>query len=117
MAIPTQCQLWQKEQVTNEDIQLSSHFEHLNTFEEDTHGVRRLLRCRECGQLYFYEFYEWVDWTGGDDSSISLLLPIQSEEEASKLANMATSELLQLSPHLRRDWPAEASKPMFRWIK
>lgn len=117
MMIPTQCKLWQEERVTSEDIQLGSRFEILNTFEDDSHLMRHLLRCRDCGQLYFYEFYEWIDWSGGNDPQYRTFLPIESEEEASKLAKMAPSELLQFSPRLQSDWPADAERPSIQWIK
>lgn len=115
--IPVQCHLWQKEQVTSEDIQLSSHFELRDTFEEDSHLVRRLLRCKDCGQLYFYEFYEWIDWVAGNDPQYSTFLPVESEEEARKLAKKAPSELLQFYPRLQKDWPADAERPTIRWVK
>jgi hypothetical protein len=117
MLIPTQCQLWQKEQVTSEDIRLSSRFEILNTFEDDSHLVRHLLRCRDCGQLYFYEFYEWIDWIGGNDPQYHTFLPIESDGEARKLAKMTSGELLQFYPRLQKDWPADAERPTIRWVK
>ena len=126
MMIPTQCQLWQKEQVTSEDIQLGSHFEILNTFEDSSHLTRLLLRCRDCGQLYFYEFYEEIDWEGGNDPHYLTFLPIESEEEARRLAKMAPVssvagmapiELLQLYPRLQGAWPADAERLTIRWIK
>ncbi len=117
MAIPAQCQLWQKEQLTSEDIQINSHFDILNTFEDDDHLIRRLLRCKDCGQLYFYEFYEEIDWEGGNDPQYRTYIPIESEEEASRLAQKSPLELLSLHPRLQRDWPADAEKPKIRWIR
>lgn len=117
MTIPSQCQLWQKEQVTSEDLQLSSRLEIIKTFEDDSHLKRHLLRCRDCGQLYFYEFYEWIDWVGGNDPQYRTFLPIKSEEEANKLAKMTPSELLQWYPRLQYDWPADAERPSIRWIR
>lgn len=117
MMIPTQCQLWQKEQVASEDIQLRSRFEILTTFEEDSHLIRRLLRCRDCGQFYFHEFYEWIDWEGGNDPQYTTYLPVESDEEAGKLAKMTPSQLLDLYPRLQKDWPADAKKPTIRWVK
>jgi len=114
MMIPTQCHLWQKEQVTAADLlPLDSHFEVLNTFEDDIHFVRHLLRCKDCGQLYFHDFYEWINWTGGDDSAISAFFPVESEEEARRLSQMTTLDLLQLSPHLLHGSP----EGVIRWIR
>ena len=55
--IPTQCHLWQTENFSSQDLSLEN-FELLETFADDSHFWRYLLKCKECGQLYFYEFYE-----------------------------------------------------------
>lgn len=115
MMIPTQCRLWQMEQVTSEDIQLSKHFEKLATFEDDSHLIRSLLRCKECQQLYFYEFYEWIDWVSGNDPQYRTFLPIESEEEAQRLARMSPTELLGCYPRLQVDWPADEKRPAIHW--
>lgn len=39
----------------------------VKSFEDKSHLVRALLRCRDCGQLYFYEWCEEIDWVNGDD--------------------------------------------------
>lgn len=113
MMIPTQCQLWHKEHLTNEDIQIDRHFECVNTFGEGTHEVKRLLRCKDCDQLYMYEYYEWIDWIAGDDPSMCLFLPVESEEEARRVATLPTADLLRLEPHVRGDWPERT----IRWVR
>ncbi len=115
MVTPTQCHLWQKEQFTSDDMKLA-HFLVLQTFENDSHLIRRLLRCKDCGQLYFYEFYEWIDWIYGNDPQYRTLLPVESEEEAGRLATLAPNELLLHLPRLQADWPSNGDLTI-GWIK
>jgi hypothetical protein len=62
---PTQCALWKKPELIDEPRQ--NRFELLETFVDESHLSRELLRCKECGQLYFFEFYEEIDWEDGND--------------------------------------------------
>lgn len=117
MVIPTQCHLWQKEPLTSEDIRMDKNFEFLFTFEEDTHLIRRLVQCKDCGQLYFYEFYELIDWVGGNDPQYRTFIPVESEEEARKLAQMTQFALLQFYPRLLSGWPADEERPIIRWVR
>jgi hypothetical protein len=115
--IPVQCHLWQKEEITSDDISVFSCFEILHTFEDDSHLMRRLIRCKDCGQLYFYEFYEEIDWVGGNDPQYRTYIPIESEEEAREMAKLSPSGLLRFRPRLQNDWPANAKKTKIQWIK
>ncbi len=36
-------------------------------YADESHFQRYLLKCRECGQLYFFEFLEEIDWSHGKD--------------------------------------------------
>ena len=56
---PTQCVLWNNPELVSGP--LNERFDLLETYADESHLKRRLLRCRECGQLYFHEFYEWID--------------------------------------------------------
>jgi hypothetical protein len=113
---PTQCRLWRKENLTEEDIDIKSNFEMLHTFTEESHLSRDLLKCKECGQLYFYEFYEEIDWKEGKDPQYCTFIPIETQDEAKDMAKMSPLQLLQFSPRLLRDWPDEKDKPEIRWI-
>ena len=114
--LPTQCHLFQKEHLSSEDMYIQNTFEILQTFIDDSHFRHSLLRCLQCGQLYFYEFQEEVDMVSGNDPQYSLYIPIQTEEEAKKITTMSHAELLQYSPRLHKDWPADANEPSIYWI-
>src|SRR5262245_35598944 len=60
MKAPIQCAFWEKPELVNEPNRWD-RFELLETFVDDSHEFRHLLKCKECGQLYFFEFYEWID--------------------------------------------------------
>ena len=117
MKQPAQCHLQQKENLTNEDINVKNNFELLHTFEDESHLWRYLLKCKDCGQLYFYEFYEEIDWKEGNDPQYRTFIPIESKEEAENMAKMKSFELLKISPRLQYDWPANADKSKIYWIR
>lgn len=116
MKAPAQCHLWQKENLTDEDIDIGNNFELLHTFVDESHLCRDLLKCRNCGQLYFYEFYEEIDWKEGNDQQYCTFIPVGTKDEAEDIAKISPVALLQISPRLQRDWPAEADKSAIHWI-
>lgn len=113
---PVQCHLWQKEDLTSEDLDSPTAFESLCTFVDDSHMTRMLLRCKQCGQLYFYEFYEVIDWKEGNDSQYRTYFPIESEKTAEEMSKMTPIGLLLYFPRLQDDFPEEAEHPSVRWI-
>ena len=112
MKSPTQCVLWENPAPGAR----FEGFERLDTYVDDDHLSRHLLRCRECGQLYFYEFYEWIDWEGGNDPQYRTYIPVESDTEIEALKKASPFELLKYFPRLQRDWPKEAPAPTVRWI-
>lgn len=94
---PIQCHLWTKNKLTNEDL----HFENVRTFYEDNHLERSIIRCKECGQLYYYEFYEIVDWDKGNDKMYCTYIPIEADEKLiTDLNSRIPIELLAVTPQL-----------------
>src|ERR1700733_7265532 len=85
---PTQCVLWHNPTRVRDRVQ--DRFEIIDTYEDDSNLIRRLLKCRECGQLYFYEFYEEIDWIDGDDPQYRKYIPV---------SNMSDVEILQKASH------------------
>lgn len=79
-------------------------------YEEDSHLMHRLYRCRKCGQLYFYEFYEEIDWAEGNDPQYRTLVPVEDEGSAELLSRKAPIELLAY-PSIRMDFPRKAKEP------
>ncbi len=116
MRNPTQCHLWQAENLSPKD--LYGCFESLEEFEEeDTHFRRALMRCKHCSQLYYYEFYEWIDWEGGNDPQYRTWIPVESREEIEELNKTDHISLLRYFPRLQSDFPRDAKEPRVFWVR
>jgi len=72
--------------------------------------VRTLLRCRECGQLYFHEFYEEIDWIEGKDAQYLTWIPVDDPESGEELSKMSPLALL-VYPSIRYDSPMGVDEP------
>jgi hypothetical protein len=114
-SMPTQCALW-KEPKGVEGKRMDS-LEVIDTYVDDEHLFRRLLRCRECGQLYFYEMYEEIDWIDGDDLQYRKYISIVDMAEVDLLKQASPLELLQALPSLRSDFPKGAKSPKVYWAR
>ena len=101
---PKQCHLWNKK-VLEEKEDIWFVFEPIQTFFEDSHFSRRLVKCRECGQLYLKEFYEKIDWVDGDDPQYLTFIPVRSKEEAEKINRADLWEIQNFLPKLNVDCP------------
>jgi hypothetical protein len=109
---PTQCELWEQPDLVTTP---RGRFETVESFTEESHLKRALLKCRECGQLYFYEFYERVDWDDGDDAQYSTYIPVPARETALEIDKQNNMGLMLYSPRLQWDHPT--GKPAaLRWI-
>jgi len=116
MKEPIGCVLWKNPELVFEG-KMKERFELIETFVEESHWWRYLLKCRECGHLYFFEFYEWIDWEHGNDPQYSTYLPVDSDEEIEILKKTTQIELLKFFPRLQRDFPEDSEKPKVRWFK
>ncbi|MFH1574672.1 MAG: hypothetical protein ABIG68_11855 [Acidobacteriota bacterium] len=105
---PARCHLWTKSPLRDED--LKSSLEKVKTYEDESHLKRALYRCRDCGQLYLFEFYEEVDWQGGDDPQWSAWIPVTGVEQADEFSKLAPGTLGGL-PGIHVDFPRDADKP------
>ena len=115
MKAPTGCRLWNKPELILKWY-TDCLFEVVETFVEESHWRRALLKCRECGQLYFYEFHEEIDWVGGNDPQYRTYIPVETAEEITTLKETSTLELLAFGPRLQKDWPSDAEKPRAYWV-
>jgi hypothetical protein len=113
MTEPTQCVLWLEPELAEP---LKDRFSLVETYVDEAHWWRHLLECRECGQLYFFEFYERIDWEGGDDPQYTTFVPVDGQEEIERLKACSPFELLQFSPRLQKDFPKDAKRPTFAWV-
>ena len=114
--IPRHCRYWQVEQPTGDIFQKHENFAVLETYKEDSHLIRQLLRCKECDQLYFYEMYEQIDWANGEDPIYRTLIPVATAEDARILARWSITEIHTATPRLLSDWPAELTQPKVYWV-
>lgn len=114
MKKPTQCVLWEKPELI--DASMKDRVELVETYVDDSHLWRRLLKCRECGQLYFYEFYEEIDWVGGDDAQYVKYIPVETLDEIEALKKASILEIFGFLPQLRKDFPTGAKKASISWI-
>jgi|SRR3989344_4980859 len=114
---PTECHIWKMESFDDSSVDTSivHSFESIKEYLDDSHDIRRLLRCKQCHQPYYYSFYEWIDWVGGNDPQYRTWIPVAAEEDADALALLSPFELLQYFPRLQSDWPADAERPKTWW--
>ena len=113
MKEPIRCILWKSPELVEP---AAVRFEPVATYDDTNHWSRALLKCRECGQLYFYEFYEQTDWDCGDDPQ-STYIPIETEAEIETLKSQPPLGLLQFVPRLQKDFPKNAKTPHIGWIR
>lgn len=99
---PYECILWRND---NPSIELvRSALEVVATYLDDSHLIRRVLRCKECGHLYFYEFYEVIDWQEGKDGQYWTWVPVDDEESAGNLTRLTVQQILGYLS-IRYDFP------------
>ncbi len=116
MNIPFQCKLWQKEPLTSEDLILKGNFDQLKTYSEENHDWRYLLKCKECGQLYLYEFHEEVDWADSEDSIYCTFVPVETAEESDEIALLNYMDLGLKIPQLHNDKTKDHGNRIY-WIR
>jgi hypothetical protein len=109
---PTQCDLWEKPEL----VYSPERFELMETFHDDSHLSRALLKCRECGQLYFYEFYEWVDWKEGNDAIYSTYIPVEDPEDIRRMKEGSVYDLFYFTPRLQNGRGTGGAAASMHWI-
>ena len=111
---PTQCAFWKNpEQLRGNGVAL---LERVEVFVDESHFMRRLHKCRECGQLYFYEFTEEIDHAHGEDPQYRKYIPVENAEQIETLRASSASELLRYFPRLQSDWSKDVERPVIRWV-
>jgi hypothetical protein len=109
---PRICILWRNSEHLENMHRLLSTIE---TYLDESHHIRRLMKCRECGQLYFYEFLEFIDYVNGDDPQYRTYIPVTSAEHAAILTDLPHWELATCAPAIHSDWPKEQQKSRVAW--
>jgi hypothetical protein len=106
------CHLWQTVTVSEDEL---NKLEVVETFLEDSHLMRSLKRCKDCGQLYFYQFREEIDWLAGEDPAYRILIPVRSREEAVRLADEDEISVSFHRPCL--EWAWIDTREMPHWVR
>ncbi len=94
---------------------LADGFELLETFVKESHWWRYLLKCRGCGQRYFFEFLEEIDWADGDDPQYCTWIPLETDEELERLKAAAQLDMRTFLPHLCDDRPKGEKRKVY-WV-
>ena len=115
LAPPEACILWREPERAAANIGRDC-FDLVEVVFEDSHSWRNILRCRECGQLYLYDFFEMVDWEDGEDPQYWMWIPVGSPEEAAEIKGLPTEALSDVYPRLQRDYPKGATAPKLYWV-
>jgi len=76
----------------------------MKTYIDESHLWRHMLKCKKCGQLYFFEFFEQIDWKNGDDPQYCTFIPVKDIAEADELNKLTVFQLLNVKPQLRDDF-------------
>ena len=114
MMTPTSCRLWRDPEGTLAR-RMEEVFERVETLYQSSHDWRYVLRCRECGQLYLFDFHEDIDWEAGDDPSWVTYLPIAGDA-LDRPAELRQMDLRAHRPYFMKDWPKGVEKPVKRWV-
>lgn len=114
-AIPSNCDLWEHLSTNFDLIDIKEYPSDYSSDADDC--IRKLKKCNDCGQLYFYEMLEYIDWDDGNDPVYRTFVPVLNESDADKLASVNQFELLANIPQIRYDWPKDKSKPTITWVK
>lgn len=102
-----QCHFWKSDHPNpqREEVEV------VKSFEDESHWHRALLRCRDCGQLYFYEWYEEIDWVNGDDPWYQTWVPVE-ERDIDGLVQTTIWTIHEYVPRVVSDWRRES-----KWIR
>ena len=96
---------------------LDNGFDLIERFDDSSHLMHALMKCRECGQQYFYEFRDEIDLTDGKDPQYMTYIPVNTKEEIDHLKIMSYLEMMTVLPRLQLDFPKGATAPQIRWVK
>ena len=117
--IPEQCVLWKKQNIKESDVDMNN-FDVVKTLIDTEHFWRNVLKCKECGQLYFFEFNEKVNWSGagnGNDYQYSTWIQI-APNDSGFLNEKSSLELLDpiLIPRIQADLTPHGSNAV-HWVR
>lgn len=91
IAKPIQCHLAYEKPLTRDGLENS--LESVKIYVEEAHLIKKLLKCKNCGQFYYYEFYEEIDWINNNNTKYYKYIPVSDLESADKLSELTMIEL------------------------
>lgn len=100
MINPIQCRYWNEPEALNG--RYWDAFERLRRIVDERHLDRMELRCKECGQHYFYGFAEEVNYGGSGDPHVISLIPVRSEDDIQALLQTSVLGLRTVFPRMQR---------------
>ena len=113
---PTQCHLWQSDNLQPEDI--DGALEVVETWADESHHSKHLCKCKACGQLYVDIWCELVDWDDGEDKTFTFYIPVQTELDMAQVKKAdpppLSLDLLAFFPRINEDRGAGTRKVV--WI-
>lgn len=59
-------------------------FDTVEIIHDSSHLTYRILRCKDCGAIFVYEFKEFMNFDGGGDEMYLTYVQVESEEAAKK---------------------------------
>ena len=86
--------------------------ENVASYLREYHEARDLLRCKQCGQLYFCEWQEEMRFDG-EDSQDFVLIPVADAAEGLALSQLSRMQRIGL-PTIVMIWPPSDAKPY--WV-
>lgn len=115
MRAPLRCELWKSPEATLARG-MEAGFLLVHTVAKESHWWRHVLKCRDCGQLYVYEFTEEIDWADGEDPQFATWVPVETDAELAAARAAPPGGLARFVPRLCKDWPKGKARPTLRRV-
>lgn len=82
----------------------------------ESHFWRYALKCRDCGQTYFFQFLEEIDWDEGLDAQVSIYIPYEGQSALDALKREDRLSVLLNRPQLRKESPLGKRETTLTWL-
>lgn len=111
---PTQCHLWTKELLNDRDLD----FDYIEDWSDDEladleHCWNYLVKCNQCGQIYFYQMHE-EGRESGDEQMYDTYIPIANDQVViDELKQMGPYQMMNVEPQLQYD----SKRKVFKWLR
>jgi len=110
------CHLLQSTPTETDIVPATDRFIEVKTLVDESHIIRRILKCKECEQLYLYEFYEEIDWAEGNDPQYRTFVPVETVEKAEIMNKIYKPGFITALPRLQFDFLQNGTKTI-AWFR